>query len=50
MASTPANKFRVLVVDASSFMRKVLESIFTADGGFQVIGQAKDGREAIALA
>lgn len=50
MASAPANKFRVLVVDDSSFMRKVLESIFTADGGFQVIGQAKDGREAIALA
>jgi len=50
MASAPANKFRVLVVDDSSFMRKVLESIFTADGGFQVIGQAKDGREAVALA
>jgi len=50
MASGPINKFRVLVVDDSAFMRKVLESIFAADGGFQVIGQAKDGREAIALA
>ena len=50
MTSAPANKFRVLVVDDSSFMRKVLESIFTADGGFQVIGQAKDGREAVSLA
>ncbi len=50
MASAPANKFRVLVVDDSAFMRKVLESIFTVDGGFQVIGQAKDGREAISLA
>src|SRR5215470_9007283 len=49
MASTPANKFRVLVVDDSAFMRKVLEAIFVADGGFQVVGQAKDGREAIAL-
>src|SRR5215813_60805 len=49
MASVPTNKFRVLVVDDSAFMRKVLESIFTADGGFQVVGQAKDGREAIAL-
>ena len=50
MASAPVNKFRVLVVDDSAFMRKVLESIFVADGGFQVAGQAKDGREAIALA
>ena len=50
MASAPTNKFRVLVVDDSAFMRKVLEAIFTADGGFQVIGQAKDGREAITMA
>ena len=49
MASAPVNKFRVLVVDDSAFMRKVLEAIFAADGGFQVVGQAKDGREAIAL-
>jgi two-component system chemotaxis response regulator CheB len=49
MASAPVNKFRVLVVDDSAFMRKVLEAIFVADGGFQVVGQAKDGREAIAL-
>ncbi|HKE07047.1 MAG TPA: chemotaxis response regulator protein-glutamate methylesterase [Candidatus Acidoferrum sp.] len=49
MASFPAKKFRVLVVDDSAFMRKVLEAIFVADGGFQVVGQAKDGREAIAL-
>jgi len=50
MASAPTNKFRVLVVDDSAFMRKVLEAILTADGGFQVIGQAKDGREAITMA
>ena len=31
-------------------MRKVLESIFNSDDQLQVIGQAKDGREAIALA
>jgi len=37
-------------VDDSAFMRKVLESIFTADQGFQVVGQAKDGREAVAMA
>jgi len=50
MASTPSKKFRVLVVDDSAFMRKVLESIFNADDQLTVIGQAKDGREAIALA
>src|SRR5499425_6543 len=49
MATSPNKKFRVLIVDDSAFMRKVLESIFIADGGFQVVGQAKDGREAIAL-
>jgi two-component system, chemotaxis family, protein-glutamate methylesterase/glutaminase len=36
-------------VDDSAFMRKVLESIFNADPQLQVIGHAKDGREAIAL-
>jgi two-component system chemotaxis response regulator CheB len=50
MATTPNKKFRVLVVDDSTFMRKVLETIFTADDQLQVVGQAKDGREAVALA
>src|ERR1700693_3608896 len=50
MAPTANKKFRVLVVDDSAFMRKVLETIFNADDQLQVIGQAKDGREAIALA
>ena len=50
MATTPSKKFRVLVVDDSTFMRKVLETIFNADEQLQVVGQAKDGREAVALA
>jgi two-component system, chemotaxis family, protein-glutamate methylesterase/glutaminase len=50
MVSTPLKKFRVLVVDDSAFMRKVLESIFNGDEQLAVIGHAKDGREAIALA
>src|SRR5690348_8044701 len=50
MAPAPPKKFRVLVVDDSAFMRKVLESIFNADEQLTVIGHAKDGREAIALA
>jgi len=50
MAPAPPKKFRVLVVDDSAFMRKVLESIFNSDEQLTVIGHAKDGREAIALA
>jgi two-component system, chemotaxis family, protein-glutamate methylesterase/glutaminase len=50
MTSALSKKFRVLVVDDSAFMRKVLESIFNADEQLTVIGHAKDGREAIALA
>jgi chemotaxis response regulator CheB len=50
MAPAPNKKFRVLVVDDSAFMRKVLEAIFNADDQLQVVGHAKDGREAISLA
>jgi two-component system, chemotaxis family, protein-glutamate methylesterase/glutaminase len=50
MSVTPVKKFRVLVVDDSAFMRKVLETIFNADSQLQVVGHAKDGREAVALA
>lgn len=49
MPSPSPKKFRVLVVDDSAFMRKVLETIFNADDQLQVVGHAKDGREAIAL-
>lgn len=50
MVNTPSSKIRVVVVDDSAFMRKVLETLLTSDPQFQVIGQAKDGREAVALA
>ncbi|HWZ97199.1 MAG TPA: chemotaxis response regulator protein-glutamate methylesterase [Candidatus Dormibacteraeota bacterium] len=50
MTPSPNKKFRVLIVDDSAFMRKVLETIFNADDQLQVAGQAKDGREAVALA
>jgi len=49
MVSASPKKFRVLVVDDSAFMRKVLESIFNADEQLQVVGHAKDGREAVSL-
>jgi two-component system chemotaxis response regulator CheB len=48
--ATPSKKFRVLIVDDSAFMRKVLETIFNADELLQVVGHAKDGREAVLLA
>src|SRR5215813_9464609 len=50
MVSATPKKFRVLIVDDSAFMRKVLETIFNADAQLQVVGQAKDGREAVSLA
>jgi two-component system chemotaxis response regulator CheB len=50
MTPTATKKYRVLVVDDSAFMRKVLENIFNADAQLQVVGHAKDGREAVALA
>ena len=50
MATSPQKKLRVLVVDDSAFMCKVLETIFNADEHLQVVGKARDGREAIALA
>jgi len=49
MVSAAPKKFRVLVVDDSAFMCKVLETIFNADSQLQVIGRARDGREAITL-
>ena len=50
MAASANKKFRVLIVDDSAFMRKVLETIFASDDQLQVVGHAKDGREAVALA
>src|SRR5215510_4627556 len=48
--ATPSKKIRVLVVDDSTFMRKVLENIFNSDAEMQVVGSAKDGREAVTMA
>lgn len=44
------SRIRVLIADDSAFMRKVLQSIFLADPQLEVVGEARDGREAIALA
>src|SRR5262249_1887783 len=50
MANSANKKFKVLIVDDSAFMRKVLETIISSDDQLQVVGQAKDGREAVTLA
>lgn len=43
------NPIRVLIADDSFFMRYFLRHIL-AEGGFEVVGEAKDGREAVELA
>lgn len=44
------SRIRVLIADDSAFMRKVLQSIFLADPQLEVVGEARDGREAVTLA
>ncbi len=41
------SKIRVLVVDDSSFMRKVLSDILGADPRMEVVGTARDGEDAL---
>lgn len=50
MASETQKEIRVLIVDDSAFMRKVLESILVTGDNVRVVGHAKDGREAVRLA
>jgi two-component system chemotaxis response regulator CheB len=48
--STNGQRVRVLIVDDSAFMRKVLQSIIATDPQLEIVGEARDGREAIAMA
>jgi two-component system chemotaxis response regulator CheB len=43
-------KIRVMVADDSAFMRRVLREIISSDPQMEVVGEARDGREAVALA
>lgn len=47
---TPEKKIRVLIVDDSAFMCKVLQQIISSDPQLEVAGQGRDGRDAVALA
>ena len=50
MTMGPGKKIRVLVVDDSAFMCKVLQEIINSDPQMEVVGLGRDGREAVALA
>jgi len=44
---TQFGRTRVLIVDDSAFMRKVLQSIVASDPQLEVCGEARDGRDAV---
>jgi two-component system, chemotaxis family, protein-glutamate methylesterase/glutaminase len=50
MSKGPDKKFRVLVVDDSAFMCRVLQEIITSDPQLEVVGQARDGSDAVTMA
>ena len=39
--------FRVLLVDAHTLFRKGIASLLSADGGFEIVGEASNGHEAL---
>lgn len=47
--TTDARKIRVLIVDDSAIMSKILTSMLAADAGIEVVGNARNGEEALAL-
>ena len=49
LATDADGRLRVLIVDDSAMMRKILSSILTASNQVEVVGMAADGREAIRL-
>jgi two-component system chemotaxis response regulator CheB len=44
---TTSRKIRVMVVDDSAFMRKVIGDILSSDGRFEVVARVRDGEEAL---
>ncbi|HMJ14761.1 MAG TPA: chemotaxis response regulator protein-glutamate methylesterase [Polyangiaceae bacterium] len=50
MSSPSRPKIRVLIVDDSAFMRTAIARLIGSDARFTVVGQARDGQEAVQLA
>src|SRR5271169_1502587 len=50
MIKPPEKKIRVLIVDDSAFMCRVLQQMIDADPQLEVVGQGRDGRDGVALA
>ena len=50
MAESSDSLLRVLIVDDSSFMRRVLRLLLEKSGRFAVVGEAADGAEGLELA
>jgi two-component system, chemotaxis family, protein-glutamate methylesterase/glutaminase len=48
--TSPQKRIRVLVVDDSSVQRRMLVSLLELDGGFEVVGTASNGAEAVPMA
>jgi two-component system, chemotaxis family, protein-glutamate methylesterase/glutaminase len=48
--ASPQKRIRVLVVDDSSVQRRMLVSLLELDGGFEVVGTASNGAEAVPIA
>ena len=47
MTETITSKVKVLVVDDSSFMRKIISDILSSDPHIEVVGTARDGEDAL---
>jgi two-component system chemotaxis response regulator CheB len=50
VSTSAARKIRVLIVDDSAFMRTAIARLISSDARFTVVGQARDGTEAVQLA
>lgn len=50
MRSRPTPRIRVLVADDHAMVRQGLRTVLETEAGFQVCGEAFDGREAVAMA
>lgn len=44
------SRIKVLIVDDSAFMRRVLKQMLETDSGVEVVGTARDGAEGVAMA